>query len=147
MNPWRFIRASHAASAAAGALQHGVRRTSTRLQSINLLFGPGLATCAALRFPPGDLAWVSDDCLPDWAGETARPERLPVIDRSQGRGGIGDDGLLLLRSLLVAVQFAVLPGIKIAMMNRSHPHFASVARLTARLCRFEDYPPVPEPRE
>lgn len=111
---------------------------------VNFASEPGLAVLVVLRYLPRDLVGIDQDYRLGYVEVEAETERLPYTDDPVAKRITGDDWLRSCRSLLAAVQSAVLPESDIVMMNPAHPGFASVPPLATRPFRFEDCLHLPE---
>lgn len=143
MKLWRLTRAAHVALDGAGPLHHGARYTAPGRPVVNFASEPGLAVLVVLRYLPRDLADIPDDYVLGWTEVSATPERLPLVAGADAKRALGDDWLTSGRSLLAAVQSAVLPEADVVMMNPLHPEAALVAPLTVRPFSFADCLHVP----
>jgi RES domain-containing protein len=135
---WRLTRADHVALDGAGAIQHGARYTSPGQPVVNFASEPGLAVLVALRYLPRDLVGIADDYVLGWTEVDAVPERLPYVTVPDEKRALGDAWLTAGRSLLAAVQSAVLPEADVVMMNPRHCDAAKVPPLVIRPFSFAD---------
>jgi RES domain-containing protein len=141
---WRLTRAPYLALDGSGPVKHGARWVSPGRPVVNFASEPGLAVLVVLRYLPRDLAGIDEDYLLGWIEIDAEPERLPFVQDQAEKRRIGDDWLASGRSLLAAVQSAVLPEADIVMMNPAHPDARRVAALTTRPFDFRTTLSVPE---
>lgn len=132
MKLWRLTRASFLALDGSGPQKHGARWASPGRALVNFASEPGLAVLVVLRYLPRDLYGIDDDYRLGWTEIDAVPERLPFVEDQDQKRRIGDDWLASGRSLLAAVQSAVLPEADVVMMNPSHPDAALVPPLVTR---------------
>ena len=144
MKLWRLVRAPFVALDGSGPERHGARWTSPGQRVINFASEPGLAVLVVLRYLPRTLAGIDQDYLLGWTEVDATAERLPFAEAQTEKRRLGDKWLQSRRSLLAAVQSAVLPEADVVMMNPAHPDFASVPALATRPFRFEDCLHLPE---
>ena len=144
MKLWRLTRAPFVALDGKGPETWGARWVSPGRPVVNFASEPGLAVLVVLRYLPSDLSGIEQDYQLGWTEIDAVPERLPFVDDPHEKRKLGDGWLQSKRSLLAAVQSAVLPETDVVMMNPAHPDFASVAPLTTRPFRFEDCLHLPE---
>ena len=129
MKLWRLARAPYLALDGSGPEKHGGRWTSPGLPVVNFASDPGLAVLVVLRYLPRNLAGIDNDYFLGWTVVDAAPERLPFVEDPAEKRRIGDRWLASGRSLLAAVQSAVLPECDVVMMNPAHPHAARVLPL------------------
>ena len=141
---WRLTRAPYLALDGSGPEKHGGRWTSPGLPVVNFASEPGLSVLVVLRYLPRDLAGIDQDYLLGWTQIDAVPERIPFTPDQIEKRRRGDDWLASGRSLLAAVQSAVLPEADVGMMNPRHPDAARVPPLTTRPFRFEDCLHLPD---
>ncbi|WP_435417139.1 RES family NAD+ phosphorylase [Parerythrobacter aurantius] len=132
MKLWRLTRAPYLALDGSGPEKHGARWVSAGRPVVNFASESGLAVLVVLRYLPRDLAGIDDDYLLGWTEIDAVPERLPFAHDQAEKRRIGDDWLASGRSLLAAVQSAVLPEADVVMMNPAHPDAARVPSLVSR---------------
>ena len=132
MKLWRLTRAPFVALDGSGPAQHGARWVSPGRPVVNFASEPGLAVLVVLRYLPRDLAGIADDYLLGWTEIDSESVRLPFVADQAEKRRIGDDWLASGRSLLAAVQSAVLPEADIVMMNPAHPDAARVSPLVTR---------------
>lgn len=137
MKLWRLTRAPFLSLDGSGPEKHGARWVSPGRPVVNFATEPGLAVLVVLRYLPRDLNGIDDDYLLGWTEIDAVPERLPFVDDQAEKRRIGDDWLGSGRSLLAAVQSAVLPEADVVMMNPAHRDAARVAPLVTRPFDFQ----------
>jgi RES domain-containing protein len=141
---WRLTRAPYVALDGAGPEKHGARYTSPGLPVVNFASEAGLAVLVALRYLPRDLVGIDDDYVLGWTEVDAVPERFPDLSDPTAKRAYGDEWLLSGRSLLAAVQSAVLPEADVILMNPKHPLAAVlVPPLTTRKFSFHECLHVP----
>ena len=138
MKLWRLTRAPFVALDGMGPQKSGARWTSPGLPVVNFASEPGLAVLVVLRYLPSDLAGIDDDYLLGWTETDTVPERLPFVTDPVEKRRIGDDWLVSGRSLLAAVQSAVLPEADVVMMNPRHPDADIIPPLTTRPFDFRE---------
>lgn len=144
MKLWRLTRAPFVALDGSGPEKHGARWTSPGLPVVNFASEPGLAVLVVLRYLPRDLAGIDRDYVLGWTEVDAVPERLPFVADQAEKRRLGDDWLRSGRSLLAAVQSAVLPEADIVLLNPSHAGAASVPPLTIRPVDFAQTLSLPQ---
>lgn len=144
MKLWRLVREPYATLDGSGPQKHGARWVSPGRPVINFASEPGLAVLVVLRYLPRNLQDIDQDYLLGWTEVDAKPERLTFVDDHAEKRRIGDEWLLSGRSLLAAVQSAVLPEADIVMLNPAHPSFAGVGPLETRPFNFEECLSLPE---
>ena len=120
MKLWRLTRAPFLALDGSGPERHGARWTSPGNPVVNFASEPGLAVLVVLRYLPADLVGVDTDYRLGWTEACVEPERLPFVADPSEKRRIGDEWLASGRSLLAAVQSAVLPEADIVMFNPNH---------------------------
>ena len=97
----------------------------------------GLAVLVALRYLQAGSEPDANFVL-GWTDTAAVPERVPVDLADAAKKAYVDDWAASRRSLLIAVQSAVLPEANVILMNVLHPDADSVAPLTIRPFSFRD---------
>ncbi|MCR2833317.1 RES family NAD+ phosphorylase [Parerythrobacter lacustris] len=144
MKLWRLTRAPYLALDGSGPEKHGARWVSPGRPVVNFASEPGLAVLVVLRYLPHDLAGIDEDYRLGWTEIDATPERLPFVADPADKRRIGDDWLASGRTLLAAVQSAVLPEADVVMMNPRHPDAASVPALQTRPFDFRECLKLPD---
>nr|WP_161593763.1 RES family NAD+ phosphorylase [Parerythrobacter lutipelagi] len=144
MKLWRLTRAPFVALDGSGPEKHGARWTSPGLPVVNFASEPGLAVLVVLRYLPRDLTGIDRDYVLGWTEVDAVPERLPFVADQAEKRRLGDDWLRSGRSLLAAVQSAVLPEADIVLLNPGHAGAASVPPLTIRPFDFAQTLSLPQ---
>ena len=134
---WRLTRQPFVALDGSGPEKHGARWVSPGRPVVNFASDPGLAVLVVLRYLPRDLAGIDTDYVLGFTDINAEPESLPFVEDQAEKRRLGDDWLASGRSLLAAVQSAVLPEGQIVMMNPAHPDAQYVRPLTMRPFDFE----------
>lgn len=138
MRLWRLTRSAHAALDGSGPEKFGARWTSPGQPVVNFASEAGLAVLVALRYLPEDRAEWPYDFVLGFTDVDAEPVRLPFVDPDDEKRALGDEWLRSGRSLLAAVQSAVLPEADVVMMNPRHPEAQKVPPLTTRRFSFEE---------
>lgn len=136
MRLWRLYREPFAALDGSGPAVHGARWTSPGRPVVNFASEAALAVLVVLRYLPRDLAGIDSDYRLGHIDLDIRPERLPFVEDQAEKRRIGDEWLVSRRSLLAAVQSAVLPEADIVMLNPLHPDASSLPEMTSRKFNF-----------
>lgn len=135
---WRLTRAPYEALDGEGPKKWGARWTSPGKAVVNFASEPGLAILVVLRYLPRDLANIDRDYRLGWIDVDTQPERLPFVEDQIEKRRIGDAWLKSERSMLAAVQSAVLPEADIIMLNPAHPDAKTLPKLTTRSFDFAE---------
>src|SRR3546814_2996509 len=118
MKLWRLTQKEHLALDGKGALQFGGRYFSPGQPIISFASEAGLAVLVALRYlQSGD---ADMDYMLGWTLVNAVPERVPDSLDDQAKKDFVDEWAGQARSLLIAVQSAVLPEADVIPMNARH---------------------------
>lgn len=138
MKLWRLTQKDHLKLDGKGAARHGGRYFSRGQPIVSFASEAGLAVLVALRYwqaegEPNDRGYVLG-----WTLAEATPERIPDNLVDAARKAYVDEWYTAGRSLLIAVQSAVLPEADVILMNSLHPDAANLAPLTTRPFSFED---------
>ena len=138
MKVWRLTRPEHVALDGAGAARLGGRYSSPGLPLVNFASEPGLAVLVALRYVQATSQAFDDKFVLGWTTLRQKAERVPNDLSDDRKVAFVDAWAAERRSLIVAVQSAVLPEADVILMNPLHPEAADVAALTTRSFRFAD---------
>ncbi|MFT3855675.1 MAG: RES family NAD+ phosphorylase [Ilumatobacteraceae bacterium] len=144
MKLWRLTRPAHVALDGAGAKQFGGRYSSPGQPIVSFASEAGLAVLVALRYVGSTAEAFDEEYVLGWTEADCLPERAPTHDNAATKAFV-DQWAATRRSLLVAVQSAVLPEADVILMNPRHPDAAHIAPLTVRPFRFADclhHPPM-----
>ena len=141
---WRLTRKPYAALDGEGPRKWGARWTSPGKPVVNFASEPGLAVLVVLRYLPRDLGAIDRDYQLGWIDVDAEPERIPFVEDQIEKRKLGDLWLKSGRSLLAAVQSAVLPEADIVMMNPAHPDAKNLSQLTSRPFDFAECLSLPQ---
>ncbi|GAA4041580.1 RES family NAD+ phosphorylase [Parerythrobacter jejuensis] len=144
MKLWRLTRLPFVALDGKGPEAWGARWVSPGRPVVNFASEPGLAVLVVQRYLPRDLVGIDDDYVLGFTDINAEPESLPFVEDQAEKRRIGDEWLGSGRSLLAAVQSAVLPEAQIVMMNPAHPDARYVRPLTTRLFDFAQCLSLPD---
>ncbi|WP_152663977.1 RES family NAD+ phosphorylase [Sphingomonas sp. SRS2] len=136
MKLWRLTQKEHLALDGKGAFSLGGRYFSPGQPIISFASEAGLAVLVALRYlQSGD---ADMDYMLGWTLVNAVPERVPDSLDDQAKKVFVDEWAGSARSLLIAVQSAVLPEANVILMNARHHAAQAVAPLTTRPFRFSE---------
>jgi len=138
MKVWRLTRPEHVALDGAGAAKLGGRYSSPGLPLVSFASEPGLAVLVALRYVGASPHTFDDDFVLGWTTLDQQAERVPDDLTDAGKVAFVDAWAAERRSLVVAVQSAVLPEADIILMNSLHPEASNVAPLSTRPFRFSE---------
>jgi RES domain-containing protein len=138
MKVWRLTRPEHIALDGAGAAKLGGRYSSPGLPLVNFASEPGLAVLVALRYVQVTFQAFDDEFVLGWTTISQEAERVPIELTDDGKLAYVDAWAAERRSLIVAVQSAVLPEADIILMNPLHPEASDVAPLCTRPFKFAE---------
>ncbi len=138
MKLWRLTRPEHQALDGEGALRMGGRYSSPGQPIVSFASEAGLAVLVALRYLQAGSEPDEGNFVLGWTDTAAVPERVPVDLADAAKKAYVDDWATSRRSLLIAVQSAVLPEADVILMNVLHLDAGSVAPLTTRPFSFRD---------
>jgi len=138
MKVWRLTRPEHVALNGAGAAKLGGRYSSPGTPLVNFASDAGLAVLVALRYAQATPETFDADFVLGWTTISQEAERVPHELTDEGKVAFVDAWAAERRSLIVAVQSAVLPEADIILMNPLHPDASDVAPLCTRPFRFAD---------
>ena len=145
MKLWRLAQTKHQALDGHGALQYGGRYCSPGHPLVSFASEAGLAVLVAMRYWQATHLADAAEYLLGWTHATSIPERVPSELNEEDKKRYVDDWSASRRSLLVAIQSAVLPEADVILMNTRHAGASSVAPLVARPFSFEEclhHPPM-----
>lgn len=138
MKLWRLTQKDHLTLDGRGALQHGGRYFSKGKPIVNFASEAGLAVLVALRYWQAEGEPNNIDYVLGWTISESPPERLPNDLTDTAKKSYVDEWASDLRSLLIAMQSAVLLAADVILMNTLHPEAATIAPLTARPFKFAE---------
>ena len=138
MKVWRLTRSEHVALDGAGAAKLGGRYSSPGTPLVNFASEAALAVLVALRYAQANPQTFDDDLVLGWTTISQDAERVPNELTDAGKVAFVDAWAAERRSLIVAVQSAVLPEADIILMNPRHPGASNVAPLCTRPFRFSE---------
>ena len=145
MKLWRLTTRDHVALDGAGAATRGGRYWSPGLPIVSFASEAGLAVLVVLRYVLAADDMDHADHVLGWTEATAIPERIPSALDDGARQSFIEDWARSKRSLLVAIQSAVLPEADVILMNAAHAEAATLPPLTCRPFSFREClhrPPV-----
>jgi RES domain-containing protein len=138
MKLWRLTRKEHLTLDGAGALQFGGRYSSSGQPIISFASEAGLAVLVALRYLQSDIRADDGDYVLGWTLADTVPERVPGDLDDAGKRAFVDEWAISGRSLLIAVQSAVLPEADVILMNALHQEAQAISPLTIRPFSFAE---------
>ncbi len=136
MKLWRLTRKEHQALDGLGAFRLGGRYSSPGLPIVNFASEAGLAVLVALRYWQANAKPDEAEYVLGWTETVAVPERIPSELSDDARKALVDEWATSRRSLLIALQSAVLPETDVILLNVLHQDAASIAPLTTRPFSF-----------
>ena len=137
MKLWRLARADHQELDGQGACCLGGRYSSPGHPLVSFASEAGLAVLVALRYWQTDPQRDGFEYVLGWTEAAAEPERIPSELSDDAKKRRVDEWAAERRTLLIAVQSAVLPEADVVLMNALHEGAASIAPLTVRPFSFE----------
>lgn len=138
MKLWRLTQKDHLKLDGRGAFQHGGRYFSKGQPIVSFASEAGLAVLVALRYWQAEGEPENTDYVLGWTISETSPERVPNDLTDTAKKVYVDEWATDRRSLLIAVQSAVLPEADVILMNTLHPEAAMIAPLTARPFKFAE---------
>lgn len=138
MKLWRLTRNEHLALDGNGALQFGGRYSSPGRPIVSFASEAGLAVLVALRYWQGGGELNEAGYVLGWTSTDAVPERVPSELADTAKRAFVDEWAAAGRSLLIAVQSAVLPEADVILMNAQHPEARTIAPLSTRPFSFAE---------
>lgn len=137
MKLWRLVRAEHQALDGKGAFRLGGRYSSPGYPLVSFASESGLAVLVAFRYWQADPQRDAFEYVLGWTKAIGLPERVPSELSDDAKKMWVDEWAAECRTLLIAIQSAVLPEADVILMNPLHQEATSVAPLTARPFSFE----------
>lgn len=138
MKLWRLARAGQLALDGEGARLHGGRYSSPGRPVVSLASEAGLAVLVTLRYAMAEAGGMDSEYFLGWTEADALPERIePGMSREETTRWV-DMWLDSRRSLLAAIQSAVLPEADVVFLNPLHPGARDLPPLTSRAFRFSE---------
>lgn len=138
MKVWRLTRPEHVALNGAGAAKLGGRYSAPGRPLVNFASEAGLAVLVVLRYAQANPETFDADFVLGWTTIDQDAERVPQQLTDDGKVAFVDAWAAERRSLIVAVQSAVLPEADIILMNPLHPEASKVAPLRTRHFKFAE---------
>ncbi len=138
MRLWRLARAGQLTLDGEGARLHGGRYSSSGRPVVSLASEAGLAVLVTLRYAMAEAGGMDAGYFLGWTEADAVPERIaPGMSREDTTRWV-DDWLDSGRSLLAAIQSAVLPEADVIFLNPLHRDAVAVSPLVVRPFRFSE---------
>lgn len=138
MRLWRLTTRDHLSLDGTGAFIKGGRYSSPGLPIVSFASEAGLAVLVALRYWQATPERACAEYVLGWTETLAVPERVPSKLADDAKREFVDAWAKSNRSLLAAIQSAVLPEADVILMNAAHPGARSLLPLTYRAFSFEE---------
>lgn len=138
MKLWRLTRADRTELNGAGATLFGARYSSPGRPIVHFASEAGLAVLITLRYLEPTRQAFDQEYLLGWVESTAPIERVPTEFSAEEKTRYVDKWAASERSLLAAIQSAVLPEADVILMNPLHPEAVHIAPLAGRPFRFAE---------
>lgn len=138
MKLWRLTRKDHQALDGMGALHLGGRYSSPGRPIVSFASEAGLAVLVALRYWQAEFEPENAEYVLGWTEASSAPERVQSGLTDDDKRAFIDEWAASGRSLLAAIESAVLPEADVILMNASHQDARSILPLVTRPFSFRE---------